>query len=107
MRADDAHGYLVLHITAVCTWHRAAMVVIVVRLTHKICLQTFARGMNLKENDKNDRAVQLDIWRLWSMHHTRFWLHSILFDFTYIPFSHDDNSDRTVQGIMRADHAHA
>ena len=42
MRADDAHGYLVLHITAVCTWHRAAMVVIVFRVTDKICLQTFA-----------------------------------------------------------------
>ena len=36
MRADDAHGYLVLHITAVRTWHQAAMEVIVVRQTDQI-----------------------------------------------------------------------
>ena len=42
MDADDAHGYPVLHITAVCTWHRAVMVVIVFRVTDKICLETFA-----------------------------------------------------------------
>ena len=58
MRADGAHGYTVLHITVVCTWHRAAMVVIVVRLAGKICFQTFASGMNVKENDNNDRTVE-------------------------------------------------
>ena len=33
MGADDAHGYPILHITAVRTWHWADMVVIVVRQT--------------------------------------------------------------------------
>ena len=36
MGADDAHGYPVFHITAVRIWHRAAMVVIVVRQTDQI-----------------------------------------------------------------------
>ena len=36
MGADDAHGYRVLHITAIRTWHRAAMVLLVVRQTDQI-----------------------------------------------------------------------
>ena len=36
MGADDAHGYPILHTTAVRTWHRAAMVVTVVRQTDQI-----------------------------------------------------------------------
>ena len=36
MEADDAHGYPALHTTAVRTWHRAAMAVIVVGHTDQI-----------------------------------------------------------------------
>ena len=36
MCADDAHGYPILHITAVRTWHWAAMVVIVVCREQKL-----------------------------------------------------------------------
>ena len=36
MGADDAHGYPVLHTTAIRTWHRATMVVIAVHHTGQI-----------------------------------------------------------------------
>ena len=36
MGADDAHSDPALHITAIRTWHQAAMVVIVVRQTDQI-----------------------------------------------------------------------
>ena len=38
MGADDAHGAPALHITAVRTWHRAAMVLLVVYQTNQIQL---------------------------------------------------------------------
>ena len=38
MGADDAHGAPALHITAIRTWHRAAMVLLVVYQTNQIQL---------------------------------------------------------------------
>ena len=38
MGADDAHGAPALHITAIRTWHRAAMVLLVVHQTNQIQL---------------------------------------------------------------------
>ena len=38
MGADDAHGAPALHITAIRTWHQAAMVVIVVPQTDQIAI---------------------------------------------------------------------
>ena len=53
MGADDAHGYPVLHTTAVRTWHRAAMVVIVVRQTDQIQMSV--------QNAKTDKRSQKEM----------------------------------------------
>ena len=58
MGADDARGYPILHTTAVRTWPRAAMVVIVVRQTDEIQMsaQNPKIDKRTKKNDTSDAS---------------------------------------------------
>ena len=64
MDADDAHGYPVLHITAVRTWHRAAMVVIVVRQTGQIQMSV----QNAKIDKRSKKQMTLVIHQRTNLH---------------------------------------
>ena len=54
MDADDAHGDPALHITAIRTWHQAAMVVTVVPQTDQIAISPHSAKTD--KQAKNDRS---------------------------------------------------
>ena len=55
MGANDANGDPALHITAIRTWHQAAMVVIVVPQTDQIAMSAHsAKTDKLSKNDTSD-----------------------------------------------------
>ena len=49
MDAEDAHGYPALHITAIRTWHQAAMAVIVVPQTDQIAMSAHSAKTDKRE----------------------------------------------------------
>ena len=55
MGANDAHGDPALHITAIRTWHQAAMVVTVVPQTDQIAISPHsAKTDKQAKTDRND-----------------------------------------------------
>ena len=54
MGANDAHGDPALHITAIRTWHQAAMVIIVVPQTDQIAMSAHSA-----KTDKREKMTQV------------------------------------------------
>ena len=54
MGADDVHSDPALHITAIRTWHQAAMVVIVVPQTDQIAMSAHSA-----KTDKREKMTQV------------------------------------------------